>query len=344
VKVSITAGGHFSIGSEPKMSRVSPRQVPTSDRNQKYRPISVNSLRLDSELPFTLYTQIEGEFLIYRRENLPFTDVQRDALIENELETLYVSPDQIPHYCEYVGGGIRHLLDDGETPVRETSAALYQSTEELSRRIVATPIEPENLELAQEVVTGTLEFSRRGKTTLHGLMSQMAEEPSLHSHALNVCQYGLVLARELNALAEEELESFGIGIMLMDLGMLQLPEGLIFKDGPLSFDEWSLIKRHPALSLEMIDGLPGVPDLAREVIFGHHERLDGSGYPQALRGAEISLPLRIVGVVDTFASLTTLGSHRHPLSTFDALRELHAELAPGFDPEVLRAFVSVLGE
>ena len=174
-------------------------------------------------------------------------------------------------------------------------------------------------------------------------MAQMAEEPSLHGHVLNTCQYGLGLARELSALTGDELEAFGMGLMLMDLGMLQIPEALQFKDGPLSFDEWNLIKRHPALGLEMIEGLSGIPDLAREVIFGHHERIDGSGYPQGLRGDEVTLPIRIVGVVDTFTTLTSLGSHREPLNTFEAIQKMHTEQREGFDPDVLQAFIRLLG-
>ena len=327
------------------MTQASQRHIPstTPDRSARYHAVGVTTLRLDSIIPFVLYTQIEGEFLVYRRENLDFTLTQRDALIENGLETLFVCPDEIPLYWEYLAQGIQEILNDEGIPLTERSQALYESTQQLSQRIVSSPVDGENVQLAQDVVSGSIQFQLRGKETLHSLMAQMAEEPSLHGHVLNTCQFGLGLARELDALSGDELEAFGIGLMLMDLGMLQIPEPLQFKDGPLSFDEWSLIKRHPALGLEMIEGLPGIPDLAREVIFGHHERIDGSGYPQGLRGSEISMPVRIAGVVDTFTTLTSLGSHREPLTTFEAIQKMFSEYRPGFDPDVLQAFIRLLG-
>ncbi|MGA1778950.1 MAG: HD-GYP domain-containing protein, partial [Planctomycetota bacterium] len=142
---------------------------------------------------------------------------------------------------------------------------------------------------------------------------------------------------------EEDLEALGMGILMMDLGMLQLPAELHAKEGPLSFDEWSWIKRHPALGIELLEGLEGVPELAREVIFGHHERLDGSGYPQGLRAAEIGRALRVVAIADTFATLTCGSELREPLTTYEALRHMQSELAPGLDPALVSRFVSLLG-
>jgi HD-GYP domain-containing protein (c-di-GMP phosphodiesterase class II) len=328
------------------MSIASQRQLPpsTGDRPGAYRAITVNTLRLGSILPFVLHTQIEGEYLIYRRENLAFTETQRQALLENGLDTLYIAPDQVPLYWEYLTKNIQQILDDEQLPIEDRSAALYQSAEEICRRIVDNPVDSENVQLAQDVVAESIRFQSGGKSALHALMQQMAQEPNLHTHSLHVCQYGLALARQLHALTGDDLEAFGMGLLLLDIGMLQIPDSLAFKDGPLSFDEWSLVKRHPALGLESLDGLAGVPDLAREVIFGHHERVDGSGYPQGLRGTELPLVLRIAGVVETFTSLTSARNFREAMSTYEALREMQTDLLDTLDTRVLEAFIGLLGK
>jgi HD-GYP domain-containing protein (c-di-GMP phosphodiesterase class II) len=173
-------------------------------------------------------------------------------------------------------------------------------------------------------------------------MAQMATEPSLHTHALNTCQYGLALARDLGALSADDLEGFGTGILLMDVGMLEIPAALAFKDVPLSFDEWTLIKRHPALGLEAIDALEGVTEIVREVTFGHHERIDGSGYPQGLRGREVTVPMRIVGVAETFTALTTGRAYRPAMSTFEAIRQMRTEMRAGLDPRVVEALIRLV--
>ncbi len=331
---------------DPRMSIASQRQFPTatSDGPAGHRPIRVRTLRVDSILPFVLHTKIDGEYLVYRRENLAFTITQRQALLENGLEYLHISSDQVPKYWEYLTENIQQVLADSALPLTDRSAVLYQSTEELSRRIVASPIEAENVQLAQNVVAESIRFQNGGKQTLHALMNQMAEDPSLHTHCLNVCQYGLGLAQQLHAFSGEELEGFGVGLLLMDIGMLQVPQTLLFKEGPLSFDEWSLIKRHPALGLESLDGIDGVPDSARVVIFGHHERLDGSGYPQGLQGAELPMTVRIAGIVEAFNTLTTGRSSREALSSYDALRHMQTEMREEFDPRILEAFISLLGK
>jgi len=326
------------------MSTAPQRQVSTASHPARYREIAVHTLRLDSVLPFTLHTQIEGEYLIYRREGLPFTATQREALLDNGLETLFIAPDQVTLYWDYLNENIRKILGDESVPILERSAALYRSTEEICRRIVSLPIDRENVQLAQNVVVESIRFQSAGKDALHSLMAQMTAEPNLHTHALNVCQYGLALARELGALSAEALEGFGTGILLMDVGMLEIPAALAFKDGPLSFDEWSLIKRHPALGLEAIDALEGVTDIVREVTFGHHERLDGSGYPQGLKGREVTAPMRIVGVAETFTALTTGRAYRPAMTTFEAIRQMRTELREGFDPRVVEALIRLVAK
>ena len=333
------------IGDGRPMHSPTQRPVPATktDRSPRYREIALSTLRVDSVLPFALHARIEGEHIVYRREGLPFTETQRGALLENGIETLFVSEEQAEHYWSYLTVGIEAALRDHSRPLAERSRVLQESAERLSARVSSLPVRSENVELARGVVCGSLSFQGEGKPCLHALMEAMTDRNPLHARALQACQYGIALAREIGGFPEEDLEALGMGILMMDLGMLQLPAELHAKEGPLSFDEWSWIKRHPALGIELLEGLEGVPELAREAIFGHHERLDGSGYPQGLRAAEIGRALRVVAIADTFATLTCGSELREPLTTYEALRHMQSELAPGLDPALVSRFVSLLG-
>ncbi|MFQ5654331.1 MAG: HD-GYP domain-containing protein [Planctomycetota bacterium] len=310
---------------------------------QGFQEININTLRLNSTLPFVLYTRIEGEHLIYRREDRPFTLVQRNALMASDLDLLYITADQIPLYWQYLRDNIEHIIDDTEIPLEDRSMVLYHSSGELTRRIVESPLTEEKIDTAQTVVTEVIRFNEGGKGGLHALMKGMATSPALYTHALHVSQYGLALAREIGVFDTSDLGAFGTGLLLQDLGMLQLPPSMILKEGPFSFDEWTLLKRHPSMGLEALESIPGVPEITRMVVFGHHERIDGSGYPQGLEGSEVPVMIRIAGIVDTFSGLTTSRPFRGAYSTYDALKLMTAEMGPTFDPDLLEMFIRLLG-
>lgn len=308
-----------------------------------YEEIPLNTLRPGSTLPFRLFTQIEGEYIAYRRENSPFTEVQRDALVENDIHVVYIHQDEIDLYWLYLNDSICRIIDLPAVPAEERATIFYQSTQELSRKIYNVEVDEHTLETAQTVINSNLELIDEGKSWLHMLMKNMEEQPSLYSHSLHVCQYGLAMARQVGIHDPEHLEALGMGLLLQDVGMLEIPSSLVFKAGPLSFDEWAQVKRHPALGIEALDRAGGVADLTRQIVFSHHERLDGSGYPQGLRGDDISPEVRIAAIVDVFASLTSSRPFRAPFDTFEALKTMSSDLGTLYDPKLFQIFVGLLG-
>lgn len=129
--------------------------------------------------------------------------------------------------------------------------------------------------------------------------------------------------------------------ILHDIGKLRIPPSLLNKPGRPTADEWALLRAHPAHGAEIAGAL--VPWLGEwgEVIVSHHERWDGSGYPQGLAGHEVGLGGRIVAVVDAFDVMTAARAYRRPVSRAAACRELVRFSGSQFDPTVVRAMVSL---
>jgi HD-GYP domain-containing protein (c-di-GMP phosphodiesterase class II) len=148
---------------------------------------------------------------------------------------------------------------------------------------------------------------------------------------------------------EEELEWLVHGALLHDLGKLGVAEAILEKPGPLTEHEWALIKRHPEVGARMIEPLE-ILSGALPVIRHHHERPDGSGYPDELEGDEIPLAARIVAVVDAYDVMiqgrtrpywpSRYGAKSSPA---EALQELRREAGRQFDARVVEAMERVLG-
>ncbi len=137
------------------------------------------------------------------------------------------------------------------------------------------------------------------------------------------------------------MELTRLAASLHDLGKLAIPEEILRKPAALNETERLVLERHPQIGYRMLESL-GVDPIADWVLH-HHERWDGSGYPNGLTGDEIPLGARIIFVADAFDAMTSQRVYREPLSEPDALAELRRCSGTQFDPEIVRAFSRALG-
>jgi putative two-component system response regulator len=153
-------------------------------------------------------------------------------------------------------------------------------------------------------------------------------------HALRVARTSGLLARELG-IPEESAELIGRAARLHDVGKIGLPDDLLLHPGRLAAEDRELMKSHVAIGAEILGhGRSRLLKLAAEIARTHHERWDGSGYPEGLRGEHIPVPGRIVGLADTFDGLVHNASKLLP----EAVAEIQRRAGREFDPNVLRAF------
>src|SRR5215218_4928174 len=152
-------------------------------------------------------------------------------------------------------------------------------------------------------------------------------------HALQVARLSRLVGRELG-LNEEELEWLVLGTLLHDVGKISVADEILEKLGPLTEEEWKVVKRHPEVGARMIEPLESLRK-ALPVIRHHHERPDGSGYPDGLEGDEIPLGARIVAVVDAYDVMLRSRSYREGRSPTEAIGELTRGAGSQFDSEVV---------
>ncbi len=152
------------------------------------------------------------------------------------------------------------------------------------------------------------------------------------------------LARQVcRGLGVEEPEALMVDAcaQLRDVGMLALPDSLILNTGPLSPEDWASVNRHPELGAELLHSLPAMAPVAR-LVRAHHERWDGEGYPDGLRGDAIPLASRVVAVCDAFVAIATDRPHRRGAGAAGALEYIVQERGAQFDPEVVDCLVTAI--
>ncbi len=142
-------------------------------------------------------------------------------------------------------------------------------------------------------------------------------------------------------LSSTEVQGVRTAALLHDIGKLAVPEHVLSKPGPLTTEEFQRMKVHPQVGAEIVATVP-FPYPVAPIIHAHHERWDGKGYPDGLKGEEIPIGARILAVVDHFDGLTSERPSHHALSTADALEALRAEAGQAFDPRIVELFAERL--
>jgi putative two-component system response regulator len=168
-----------------------------------------------------------------------------------------------------------------------------------------------------------------------------ARDPSTNGHCERLAHYAVALGSAIG-LEGDDLGALHRGGYLHDVGKVGVPDAVLLKPGPLTADEFDLMRRHPVIGDTLCEPLKSLRRV-RPIIKHHHERLDGSGYPGQLKGDDIPLLARIVAIVDVYDALTTDRPYRGALSHDDAVKELRAGVEDGkYDPRFVEAFLDIV--
>jgi len=167
-----------------------------------------------------------------------------------------------------------------------------------------------------------------------------AKDPYTRGHTERVAEYAVGIAKAMN-FSPEEIETIQFGATLHDIGKLDTHDHILQKPGELTEEEWRLVKAHPVRGAEMLAGVKFL-ERATDLVRHHHERVDGKGYPDGLRGDEITIGAKIVNVADAFDAMTTDRPYRVGLTVDEAIEQMSAKTGTQFATEVVEVLVAAL--
>jgi putative nucleotidyltransferase with HDIG domain len=159
-------------------------------------------------------------------------------------------------------------------------------------------------------------------------------------HSCNVAILAKSTARNM-LMNDQDLRTLYWAGLLHDIGKIGIPEEVLSKAGPLSEDEWRLMKLHPTVGANIVKKMQALSVIA-PIIHSHQEKYDGSGYPTGLWGEKIPQSARILTVVDAYEAMTSDRVYRHACSHCEAVEELQNKSGSHFDPIVVRAFLETV--
>ena len=194
---------------------------------------------------------------------------------------------------------------------------------------------------ARQLVEDISDSVARNPGAIISLARLKTADDYTYMHSVAVCAMMVALAKQLK-LDPAQTRSLGVAGLLHDLGKAAMPPEVLNKPGKLTDAEFDIMKTHPTEGYKMLSASPGIDAVSLDVVLHHHEKIDGSGYPERLSGDQISLHAKMGAVCDVYDAITSNRPYKSGWDPAESLRKM-AEWTGHFDPKVFQAFVKSIG-
>jgi len=199
-----------------------------------------------------------------------------------------------------------------------------------------------NLPVLRKAINPMVESVIRNPEAFSWLTRMKSKDDYTYKHSVSSAVWSVALGRQLG-LPKRDLQTLGMGALLFDVGKMKLPEKLINNPNRFNQTEFKLVKKHVDYSVEIVQSIPGIDDKIVEMIATHHERHNGSGYPNGLKGNKIPLFGKIAGLTDCYDALTSDRAFQSATSPHDAVRKLYDWSNIDFQAELVEQFIQLVG-
>jgi len=317
--------------------------LPQKVLEDEYFPIQLDSIRMDSLLDFELYLKVRNQYVLFRAAHLAFNERTRSELLSNKVHTLYLKREARRHYLRYVERHLTSILREPTLTEERKAQLVYDTSTNLLQDVLEKPTSSENIKRATTVANNTVSFILRGRDSFRHLVAMTSYDYRTYTHSVNVCLYTVALAEAAGYRDQSDLNEIGVGALLHDIGKSKIDTTILNKRGPLTPQEYDVMKNHPIWGVELLRETSLIPEVAYEIVLHHHEKMDGSGYPDHLAAEDMHQYARLSVIADVFDALTTRRPYKEAIPSYQAL-EMMGKMGGVFDVSLYKDFVQLLGK
>lgn len=305
-----------------------------------------NILKIDSgtieigELPFDLLTVDKSEMLsVFCPANSEINSLQREDLIRKK-QKFFIKISEFEQYLEYIFDRVERVVASQWVDTQVKANLLYEIGKRLVQKIHQDPLNKAHTEQFGRFVKSLIDMMLHSNEAVAHLIYLSSATPYKLSHSFNTSTFCMLLGQKIFGNNRKKLWLLGMGGVLLDIGMTRIDPAIINKKGKLTAPELEIVKQHTIISQRIIERLKLHPEIYAMAKY-HHERFDGSGYPQGTKGEEIPVYARIAAVADVYDALTSDRAYKKQANNLTALREMY-ELREGFEPAILDALTEIV--
>lgn len=233
------------------------------------------------------------------------------------------------------------ILNDVTIAPEKKSKYIYDASLDVMNKLLAEP-SVDNITQFKDGVSEMVDHILVDDETAGCLLNITSHDYYTFTHSVNVGILSILLIKAMYGKSSpHDLHELGASFFLHDIGKVDIPENLINKPGRLDEDELLVMREHPLNGYQILSDTDHLSPESKIIVMQHHERHDGSGYPQGLMGNEIHIYGRICSITDVFDALTSKRSYKPALTLYEALSVMKNEMGDHFSPELFAEFISL---
>ncbi len=305
-----------------------------------YRMIQLESLVPETLPGVSLFIKHGENHVLYKNPDLSFTQWDKERLLDNNVTHLYVKSAEMSIFNQYVEANLAAALNDENLEPEVKQAMLYQASVNYVQEIFDSPAIAirQNVERCRNLIQHILDDVMKSDGVMPALSSLVDHNTYTYVHSVQVATYSIALHVRMFELSSDELMDVGMGSLFHDYGKVYVPKELLDKPGRLTATEFLEVKKHPVYGFSTLKDLDIFTPVALGIVKHHHEKENGSGYPDGLSSYDIARSSKITAIADVFSALTTTRSYRQALSKESALEIMYGEMDGSFDMQYLNTF------
>lgn len=315
---------------------------------KKYRKINRGHLTAKNLGLFNLYYKVqdsgETRFLKFSGKDKKHLDKVRTLFESGEFqEDLYIHEADRMKYYEQATLSLREMIKDPNIPFEEKLTHSYDVSKEVMKEFFEWDASPKLLRVSDQVMGEIDNCLRQEKELGFFLVTNiLSKDYFTYTHSINVGVYCMSYGLQIDMPQEDALE-LGIGGMLHDVGKTKISQIILNKKTKLTDKEFEEVKKHTAYGEEILTEMNCYGERVLQMASQHHEQFDGGGYPNQLKGEDISNFGRICKIVDVYDALTTNRPYNRALSPLDALMVMKKDMDGHFETDLLNDFIRLMG-
>lgn len=309
-------------------------KAPNFKKHLKYAAIPIKILEFDDCFDFDIFIERGDGFVLFASQNIRINAENIEKLINAKHKDIYVSVDDKSKYGHYLSQNISRFTEDGLMKRDEKARLVYDSAKTVMEVLFENPNTPESITNVKKVANSIMDGIIQDDKAFASLVKVSSYDYYTYTHSLNVGIYAIGIGKMMG-FDKERLNTLANGGILHDLGKSRVDPQIINKPAKLTDEEFEVVKKHPVFGFELLDHLGEANADVLVAIKYHHEKFDGSGYPDGLKGDQIPLFAQIVAVADVFDALNTRRSYKSPMSTFETLQFMKKEMTNHLNPAIL---------
>ncbi|MCK5293709.1 MAG: HD domain-containing protein [Arcobacteraceae bacterium] len=307
--------------------------------------ILIKILEIGHFYKYPIYYKSNDEdiYKILIKSNDQYTTEIKNIIKNNNITDIYIKIEDCEEYEFDTKNYLEKIIDKDDVKIEYKTEILHEMAANVINDLFESNLSKQKIDQANDIIRDSVNLLLTDPTATKAMLKVTSYDYYTYTHCVNVSTYALGFGAYLE-LNKKQMMLLGMAGILHDVGKKRIPHKIINKNGKLTDEEFNIIKSHPKHGVDILKELGETDKHLIAIVGQHHEKVDGSGYPNGLKKEQINPYAQVMAIVDIFDALTTKRSYKAAMSTFEAINIMKNQMSHELNENFLNKFIAFMSK